>query len=202
MTLLGKLARIPRIMRSALSIVVILLSLGLVHCTGAECAATSTFIADIDSDCVDDASDNCIGWYNPLQEDADDDDFGDACDSAPNDSGAVGLTRQTDLSSYNLAGYYEADDATCDDFQDFAISQQHSDVSAEDGFELPFTGQILKVNLEKGVKSSLISDDQVCVLTYKPITSEFDLKCFDKATETSCFYKGQKSITDTSTVLK
>ena len=43
-------------------------------------------IIDNDNDGVDDEFDNCLGIYNPDQDDTDLDGEGDACDSCPNDS--------------------------------------------------------------------------------------------------------------------
>ncbi len=61
----------------------LLLSLWLCHCDGdSVCGATTSPLADADSDCVEDDSDNCRLVYNPAQVDTDEDDIGDACESA------------------------------------------------------------------------------------------------------------------------
>ncbi|NIQ19395.1 MAG: hypothetical protein GTN95_04150, partial [Gammaproteobacteria bacterium] len=43
--------------------------------------------ADLDGDGVDEACDNCPGFFNPWQEDGDGDGIGDSCDACPDDPG-------------------------------------------------------------------------------------------------------------------
>lgn len=67
-----------------------------IHCSGNECAATANFITDIDSDCVDDASDNCVGWNNVDQFDGDSDGVGVACDADDADDANVATVRTSE----------------------------------------------------------------------------------------------------------
>lgn len=74
-------------------------------CSGGECAATSDFLTDIDSDCIDDDSDNCVGWYNPHQFDGDDDGIGAACDSDDTDS-SVAAVAWIEEPEADMMGHY------------------------------------------------------------------------------------------------
>lgn len=78
-----------------LSIILVLICSLQISCTGNECSATANFITDIDSDCVDDASDNCVGWDNVDQFDGDEDGVGAACDADDTDDTNVATVRGT-----------------------------------------------------------------------------------------------------------
>ena len=73
-----------------------LLALLCVRCVdGGQCAANGTVLTDIDADCVEDSSDNCIyvsdpeSSYNPDQFDGDDDGIGVPCDIDDTDDSTV-----------------------------------------------------------------------------------------------------------------
>lgn len=91
-----------------LSIILVLACSFQISCDGNECSATANFISDIDSDCVDDASDNCVGWDNVDQFDGDDDGVGAACDADDADDTNVATVRNPMLD----------DDLTADDSKD------------------------------------------------------------------------------------
>jgi hypothetical protein len=104
-----------------LLIIMAFLFLGLVQisCSGDECAASANFIDDIDSDCVDDADDNCVGTFNPDQFDGDDDDIGAACDPDDTDEGSVALAKPslanpaTTASLEQATGKWQLVDQSC-----------------------------------------------------------------------------------------
>lgn len=91
--------------------------LNLSHCSGDECSASKNFITDIDSDCVDDSSDNCVGLYNPDQFDGDEDSVGALCDAddTADTTTGVNLIKENSLNlfaHYNLQAADEMDFAT------------------------------------------------------------------------------------------
>lgn len=105
-----------------------------ISCSGDECAASANFIDDIDSDCVDDASDNCVGYFNPDQFDGDDDDLGAACDPDDTDDGSVALAKsdlanpETTASLEQAEGKWSLVDKSCSELpQELTVT--HNDVT-------------------------------------------------------------------------
>ena len=81
-------------MKSFSNFYILFLMLFLAQCQGdGQCGPLMSPQVDADSDCVEDASDNCPFLYNPSQVDVDDNSLGDACQTTPIEVAAFQTTQ-------------------------------------------------------------------------------------------------------------
>lgn len=172
-----------------------------IHCTGNECSATSTITSDYDSDCVEDAADNCPRNYNPNQEDIDEDLYGDACEAVQciNDANCVGINFQAQPVAYNLRGLYEAtstEDSACEGFATLSFNQSDDEVVV-----INEDGQILKGRLTESsspdvIKSAFQNSKTYCQMSFEALNFNYHIKCYDKTSQEFCENTGLRTVTE------
>jgi len=110
------------------SLLIVLLCVTHINCSGQECSASKEFITDIDSDCVDDTGDNCVGTYNPDQFDGDEDGVGTACDSSDTDDTTSGVTliKETEI---DLFGHYPLVSAEEAESSSYYVTETNCDIA-------------------------------------------------------------------------
>lgn len=165
---------------------ILFLSLHFASCSGNECSATSDYLADIDSDCVEDASDNCVGTYNPDQFDGDEDEIGYACDADDTVDGSVNALLSIE-SGFNVAGFYEFSN-NCGNFSSLKVEQSQNEITATDNSENNYQG-LVSFNPENSlVTGSLKNEDQECDFVHDPKTGKIKMSC-------DCEFSGEKLFT-------
>lgn len=175
------------------SICFIALALGHMACSGNECAATSDYITDIDSDCVDDSSDNCVGTYNPDQFDGDEDGIGYACDSDDTVDGDLSAPLLV-AADFNISGYYEILNGNCDLFSSLSVNQTGMDLAANDDQGHLYEGEATLAK-EFLVTGSLFSDADDCQFRYEMSDGDMVLSCSDETSKKTCTVTLHKSQT-------
>lgn len=157
-------------------------------CSGNECSATSDYLADIDSDCVEDASDNCVGTYNPDQFDGDEDEIGYACDADDTVDGSVSALLSIE-SGFNVAGFYEFTN-NCENFSSLKIEQSQNKITATDNLENNYQGL---VDFENSIiTGSLKNENQECSFVYDSTINKMNMNC-------DCEFSGEKLFTHLKT---
>lgn len=187
-------------MKTIKFVILLLLCFPLIQCDGHECAATSTILTDQDSDCIEDASDNCPNDYNPNQEDTDEDTFGDACDEAPDNADEVGLNFTLDIQTYNLRGYYQSSESDCGDF-DFDISQTNDELTVSEDHGEMYSGFLTRsfvstTDLKNApyVESQFANGILSCDMVYFPRSFGFTLLCEERDTGETCYVEGTRKL--------
>jgi hypothetical protein len=145
-------------------------------CSGNECAASNDFYDDIDSDCVVDTSDNCVGTYNPSQFDGDEDGVGAACDSNDTSDTEAGVYLHKE-SDFNLAGYYAVDGCLTSD--EFLVEQDTTDITLYTDNDETLEGSAEYNTENLLITANIEGDEQDCELQYDIEAASILLSCKD-----------------------
>lgn len=165
---------------------VLCLSAPFAACSGNECSASSDYLDDIDSDCVADASDNCVGTYNPDQFDGDEDEIGYACDADDTAEGSISAELAVDT-EFNLAGFYEFENE-CGNFTSLSIEQSLDAITATDNSENNFSGLASTDSRSDTITGSIENANQTCDFVYTPANNVMNMTC-------DCEFTGEKQFT-------
>jgi len=156
----------------------ILTSLLQMSCNGNDCAALTNGIADGDSDCIEDTSDNCPGLANFDQVDLDADGVGVACDVDDLDGTIASTRAPLQLSAEAMAGTYTLQTSTCDFADDTLVLTQHGEDLLATGDKIGEYDTSITIDADDLSRLNLLFDSQNCEAILAN-SSELSFYCHD-----------------------